>query len=77
MSQANVERVIGQLVTDEGLRRRFATDPSTTLQELASSGVELTPCEQHALLCINPRVFARCADGIDPRLQKTDLRGGA
>jgi len=77
MTQVNVERVIGQLVTDEAFRRRFAKDPRSTLQDLAQRGVELNPCEVQALLCIDPSVLARCAKAIDPRLQKTDLRGGA
>jgi len=77
MSQANVERVIGQLLTDEAFRRCFTHDPRSALLELAQSGVELNACEVDALLCIDPRALARCAHAIDPRLQKTDLRGGA
>jgi putative modified peptide len=77
MSHVNVERVIGQLVTDEAFRRRFTSDPSSALQDLAQGGIELNPCEVQALLCIDPRALARCADAIDPRLQKTDLRGEA
>jgi len=77
MSQANVERVIGQLLTDEAFRQRFADDPQAALQDLAQRGVELNACEQQALLRMDPRVLSRCAQAIDPRLQKTDLRGGA
>ena len=77
MSQAHVERVIGQLVTDESFRRRFTNDPRSTLQDLARSGVELNPCEADALLRIDLRAIARCANALDPRLQKTDLQGGA
>ena len=75
MTQANVERVIGRLVTDEGFRRRFVADPAGTLRELAESGVELTCCEQRALGCIDPTELARFAEVVDPRLQKTDLAG--
>jgi hypothetical protein len=75
MSQTHVERVIGQLVTDEAFRRRFAHDPRTALLELAERGVQLNACETEALLHIDLRALARCADAIDPRLQKTDLRG--
>jgi hypothetical protein len=75
MSQVNVERVIGQLVTDEGFRRRFGDDPSAVLQELLQSGVQLNPCETYALLRIDIRALARAAKAIDPTLQKSDLRG--
>lgn len=77
MSQKNVERVIGQLVTDEAFRSRFTSDPRAALAELAQRGIELSPCELHALLQIDARVMSRCANAIDPRLQKSDLRGGA
>ena len=76
MSQRNVERVIGRLVTDERFRRGFAADPKGTLEELAQSGLELTWCELRALLSIDSRLVQRLADSIDPQLQKADLRGG-
>jgi hypothetical protein len=75
VSQPNVERVIGQLVTDEAFRSRFTQDPRTTLRQLSERGFELTPCELQALVSLDPRVIARLAGAIDPRLQKTDLRG--
>lgn len=77
MSQINVERVIGLLVTDEAFRRRFQADPRATLEALTSNGMELTPCELGALLTIDSRLTSRFADALDPRLQKTDLRGCA
>lgn len=76
MSQSNVERVVGLLVTDEAVRRRFAADPHTTLQDLSEGGCELTFCERQALASIDPRDLARCADAIDPRLLKADLKEG-
>jgi hypothetical protein len=75
MSQTNVERVIGLLATDEALRRRFAQEPSAVLHELVERGVELTGCEIRGLLCIDSRRLSRFADTLDPRLQKSDLRG--
>ena len=77
MSQPNVERVIGQLVTDEAFRRGFAEDPRSALQDLTQRGFQLNPCEVEALLAIDLRVLERCANAIDPRLQKSDLRGRA
>lgn len=75
MSQRNVERVIGRLVTDEGFRRRFAADPSEVLQEMMETGCELTCLEQRAIASIDPDVAGRFADMIDPRIQKVNANG--
>jgi hypothetical protein len=76
MSQPNVERVIGRLVTDEEFRRRFTEDPTRVLRQWMASGLELTECEFRVLSAFDSRVAARCASVIDPRLQKADLTGG-
>ena len=76
MSQRNVEWIVGRLVTDEGLRARFAAAPVALLDELVASGIELTPCERHALAALDPRAAERCARELDPRLVKVDLHGG-
>jgi hypothetical protein len=73
MSQSCVERVIGMLATDEGLRRRFATNPDSALQEAVQRGMELTTIELRSLATLNPRDLSGFARGIDPRLQKTEL----
>lgn len=77
MAQRNVENLIGRLVTDEAFRRRFAADRAAVLAELEASGWDLNPCERHALAALDVAAVARFAEAIDPRLQKTDLRGGA
>ncbi|HYG64813.1 MAG TPA: Os1348 family NHLP clan protein [Thermoanaerobaculia bacterium] len=76
MSQSNVERVIGRLVTDEEFRRRFSEAPSAVLREWREGGLELTECEFRVLSAFDCQVAARCASVIDPRLQKADLTGG-
>jgi hypothetical protein len=76
MSQVNVERVIGVLITDEAFRRRFAEDPKRALQNLAESGIELTEWERRALATLDPVQLDRFADAIDARLQKCDLKRG-
>ena len=76
MSQSNVERVIGRLVTDEEFRRRFTVNPSAVLREWTTGGLELTDGEFRVLSAFDCRVAARCASAIDPRLQKADLTGG-
>ena len=73
MSQLHVERIIGVLATDEGLRRRFKTNPTATLKELAERGIELTSFELASLSCLDPMKLERFARAIDARLQKIDL----
>lgn len=77
MSQRNVERTIGRLVTDEAFRHRFLQDPKTMIQDLVDSGVELTPYERWALASINAELLARFAEALDPCIQKSDLHGDA
>ena len=76
MSQDNVERVIGRLVTDEAFRNSFCEDPTAALDRLIESGVTLNPCELRALASLDPEKLSGFAEAIDPRIQKTDLRGG-
>ncbi len=76
MSQPNVERVLGLLVTDEAFRRRFAGDPRSALQLLIEQGMQLSSCEQMALAATDLDQLARFAAALDPRIQKSDLTGG-
>lgn len=74
MSQANVERIVGRLVTDEDFRREFRSDPERVVRSLAERGLELTRAEVAALVTLDPLTFDRFADALDPRLQKASLR---
>lgn len=74
MSQCNVERVIGRLVTDEGFRRRFAQDRQAVVQEILDCGLELNACERRALLNVDPQRIASFAEQLDPRIQKVELQ---
>lgn len=74
MSQANVERIVGRLATDEDFRRDFHANPERVVQDLADRGVELTRAELDALVTLDPSTFDRFADALDPRLQKASLR---
>jgi putative modified peptide len=76
MSQPNVERVLGLLVTDEAFRRRFAGDPDAALQQLVEQGLQLSWCERTALAATDLDQLARFAAALDPRIQKSDLTGG-
>ena len=73
MSQQNVERVIGRMVTDHGFRRRFQEKPFEALFEIVASGIELNTIELSALANIDTALVARFADGLDPRIQKIEL----
>jgi hypothetical protein len=77
MSQRAVERVIGSLATDEGLRRHFAKDPLGALRDLVAQGVELNECERESLLSLDAAELARFARAIDPRLRRIESAGGA
>ena len=76
MSQRNVEKVIGRLVTDEAFRLEFSRNPDAILTGLEDRGVELTECERRGLRAMDPRMLAFFADAIDPCLQKSDLGAG-
>jgi hypothetical protein len=76
MSQRNVERVIGRLITDEPFRRRFGEDPAAAIEELVGSGAELTDVERRALAGVDVRLFDQVARALDPRLQKIDCCRG-
>jgi hypothetical protein len=75
MSQENVERILGRLVTDEGFRRRFAEDPDDLLLRVTREGVSLTAYELRALAALDATRVERFAREVDPRIQKTDLDG--
>ena len=74
MAQRIIEMLIGRLVTDEQFRREFLADPESTLFALCDRGLELSRTEIAALLNTDATLWARLADGIDPRLQKASLR---
>lgn len=77
MSHVNVERAIGWLATDEGMRRKFMGSPQAALEEMALRGLELNECERWALAHLDPRELRRFAESMDSRLQKTELGGGS
>ena len=74
MSQRAVEHAVGRLVTDERFRRLFGRDAAAALRELAEEGLELTAQEEAALVATDHRLWDQLADGMDPRLQKINLR---
>jgi hypothetical protein len=74
MSQRTVQLLIGQIVTDEELRRRFIERPGETLIALSEQGFDLTNYEIEALVRTETHVWEVTAGRIDPRLQRCSLR---
>jgi len=74
MSQKTVQLVIGWLLTDEDLRRRFVERPRETLAEVRDQGYELSMDELDALARSDPRAWPSMARRIHPRLQRCSLR---
>ena len=74
MSQRTVQLLIGQIVTDEELRRRFVERPLETLTALRDQGVELTKFEVDALVRTDKNLWEATAKRINPRLQRCSIR---
>ena len=77
MAQRIIEILIGRLITDEEFRAEFLRDPERTLLALSERGLELSRTEIAALVNTDPDLWARTAEGIDPRLQKASLKNEA
>ena len=73
MSQKAVQLLIGQIVTDEELRRRFVHEPRETLAALRDRGIELTTGEIDALVETDTQLWSLMAKRIHPRLQRCCL----
>jgi hypothetical protein len=74
MSQKTVQFVIGWLLTDEDLRRRFVERPRETLTEIREQGYEMTVEELDALARSAPPAWPAMAQYIHPRLQRCRLQ---
>lgn len=74
MTQRNVERLLGRLLTDEDLRTAFIRQPAETLAELQQQGWELTPTEIEALVSGDAAMWRDLARRIPARLQRCSLK---
>jgi len=70
MSQRDVERTLGRLLTDAGFRRDFFQNPARACLEL---GVQLAAHEVEALLRVPPRRIAGLAEQLDDRIRRLDI----
>jgi putative modified peptide len=70
MSQRDVERVLGRLLTDEQFRRAFRADPATACR---AAGFDLSPLELDALAALPHRALPRLVAQIDERIRRLTL----
>jgi hypothetical protein len=73
MSQRDVERTLGRLLTDAGFRRDFFRNPARACLEL---GVQLAAYEVEALLGVPPRELASLAGELDDRICRLHIDDG-
>ena len=74
MSQRDVERTLGRLLTDTGFRREFFRDPPRACLGL---GVQLAAHELDALLQVPPQRLAGLAGELDARICRFHIEDGA
>ncbi len=65
MSQRDVERTLGRLLTDQEFREEFFLDPARACLTL---GLQLTPQEVEALLRVPRPAVASLGDRLDDRI---------
>ena len=65
MSQRDVERTLGRLLTDQGFRELFFVDPGRASMTL---GLQLAPHEVEALLRVPGSALAALAGRLDDRI---------
>jgi hypothetical protein len=70
MSQRDVERTLGRLLTDAGFRRDFFRNAARACLEF---GLQLAPHEVDALLRVPPRRLASLAGELDDRICRLDI----
>ena len=73
MSQRDVERTLGRLLTDPRFRREFFVDPPLACLNF---GLELTPHELDALLQLPHRRLATFSELLDDRICRLDISDG-
>jgi hypothetical protein len=72
MSQRDVERTLGRLLTDAGFRHGFFHDPARACLLL---GVQLAPHELEALLRVPRRRLASLSGKLDDRICRLQIDG--
>lgn len=70
MSQRDVERVLGRLLTDEQFRRACQRDLAAACRD---AGFDLSPLELDALASLPFRALPRLVEQIDERIRRLSL----
>ena len=65
MSQDSVERLLGRLLTDAGIRADITVSPESVCRR---EGYDLTECELRLVSEINTNSFEPLAAGLNPNL---------
>ena len=71
MTQRDVERTLGRLLTDENFRDEFFLDPAGACLVL---GVQLAPHEAEALLRVPRSMLATLGDRLDDRICRLHIQ---
>jgi len=72
MSQQDVERTLGRMLTDEAFREAFFQDPA---QACLLSGIRLAAHEAEALLRVPRPALSHLAGRLDDRICRLHVRG--
>jgi hypothetical protein len=73
MSQRDVERTLGRLLTDQGFQNDFFLEP---IHACLQVGIQLTPHEVEALLRIPRSVLATLGARLDDRICRLHIPRG-
>ena len=71
MSQRDVERTLGRLLTDQGFRDEFFLEPARACLAL---GIQLTPQEVEALLRVPRPTLASLGARLDDRICRLHIQ---
>ena len=71
MSQRDVEKLLGKILTDDEFRRSFFPVGRHSFEFAASHGLELTAVERSALSSLRSRPFEFLARSLDPRISRS------
>lgn len=72
MTQKSVEQLLGRLLTDPVLRRRFTDSPEQLITDLPNQNLELSQIELEALTTVDPASLRDLAERLDRRLRRID-----